>query len=426
MMSKSFAERLFPRLPAIAEHFGTPFHIYDEDGIRETCARIKEAFEPVNRLSGFKEYYAVKALPNPDILAIMPEFSFGFDCSSTIELELSREAGGSGEDMMFTSNDTTKQEFNAALDEGAIINLDDVSLFPKLQRIPDLICFRYNPGKGRTGNSIIGTPFEAKYGIMDSQLIVAYSHAKQMGVRRFGIHTMVCSNQRNYRYMVETVRMLLALCKRLHRKLAIKCEFMNMGGGIGIPYRPQHHHVDIELMANEIFRLMRDFKKANGWVPALFMESGRFVTGPHGVLVNRVINRKDTYQTHVGVEVAMPALMRHAIYGAYHHATILDKNGKLCDDRRKEIANIVGPICENCDRLATQRLLPIAKIGDFVVTHDTGAHGIAMGFNYNGRTRPQELMIEPGGDVRRIRRAETNDDLRHTLRGFSRKRVRFD
>lgn len=414
-MSAAFAGRLQKILPDLVKKFGTPFHIYDEKGILETGNRLNRAFKGVK---GFREYYAVKALPNPDILKIMSRLGFGFDCSSIIEVELAEETGSGEEDIMFTSNNTSWEEFEVALDAGAIINLDDISLVEKLKLhrgFPKLVCFRINPGATRTGNSIIGKPLEQKYGITLDQLIPAYQLARQYGATRFGIHTMVCSNQRNYRYMVETVRMLLKQVAILEYELGIQCEFMNMGGGIGIPYKPQQRGVDIEEMAQAIKHLMGKFKSARGWVPKLFMESGRFVTGPHGALVSQVINRKEIYQTHVGVDTGMPGLMRHAIYGAYHHITVLDSKGRRCDNRLKEWVNVVGSICENCDRLATQRLLPVTMEGDIIITHDTGAHGIAMGFNYNGRTRPQELLLQANGSVKLIRRAETVEDLYRTL-----------
>ena len=413
-MSHAFQRRLFPKLPAIAEKFGTPFHFYDEDGIRTTGEYLKGAFR--GHCHGFREFYAVKALPNPRILEIMLDLGFGFDCSSTHEVELALYVGARGEDIMFTSNNTTKHEFAVAQAAGAIINLDDVNLISKVPNpFPELVCFRFNPGESRTGNSIIGAPHESKYGITWKQLVPAYHAVKERGATRFGIHTMVCSNQRNYRYMIDTVRMLLGLVATLELELDIRCEFINMGGGIGIPYKPRQGEVDIEAMAEGIEALIQNFRLRYGWTPRLFMESGRYITGPHGVLVNRVINRKEIYQTHVGVEVAMPGLMRHAIYGAYHHATVLDKDGVVVTNRPKEKVNIVGPICENCDRLATGRILPRTVEGDFIVTHDTGAHGLAMGFNYNGRTRPQELLLRSDGSVERIRRAETNDDLWRTL-----------
>lgn len=418
-MSLPFQKRLFPQLERINQQFGTPYQIYDEAGIEQTCRDLSRAF---SNLAGFREYYAVKALPNPDILKIMQRNCFGFDCSSSSEVELAQEAGGEDEDIMFTSNNTTAEEFEQAIAAGAIINLDDVSFIKKLPSpFPELICFRYNPGKKRTGNSIIGNPYEAKYGIMDSQVVDAYRAAKRRGAKRFGIHTMVCSNERDYRYMVETVRMLLSLCLRLEKAIGIRCEFMNIGGGLGTAYEPTQRDCDIWSLGRETEALVGAFEKKHGWAPKVFMESGRFITGPHGVLVNRVINRKEIYQTHVGVEVAMPGLMRHAIYGSYHHITVLDKLGRSCARRRTEVVNVVGSICENCDRLATQRRLPKTRVGDLIITHNTGAHGIAMGFNYNGRLRPQELLLSVGSRVERIRRAETNQDLRATITNVDRR-----
>ncbi|MBI2476500.1 MAG: diaminopimelate decarboxylase [Candidatus Taylorbacteria bacterium] len=420
-MSKKFEERLFPHLPAIAREFKTPFHVYDEIGIEETGERLKNAFAGC---LGFCEYFAVKALPNPAILSIMHRLGFGFDCSSKIELELAREAGATPKEIMFTSNNTTQDEFRAAqADGGCVINLDDVSLIAKVpEPFPEIICFRLNPGKERTGNSIIGEPEKAKYGITWDQLISAYRMANKRGETKFGLHTMVCSNERNYQYMVETVRMLLRATLILHQELGICLSFVNMGGGIGIPYIPgEHEEFDIEKLGQECELLFSNFAEDHNWLPKLYMESGRYMTGPHGVLVSRAINRKDIYQTHIGVDAGMPALMRPAMYNAYHHITVLDRDGKSRGtEQGTEIVNIVGSICENCDRLATDRELPKIQVGegkgDFIVTHDTGAHGIAMGFNYNGRTRPKELLLRRNGTVELIRRAETDNDLRATLR----------
>lgn len=414
-MSEGFENRLLHRLPAIIRQFGTPFHIYDEQGIRKTCDRLKQAFFG---LEGFQEYFAVKALPNPQVMKIIMREGFGFDCSSSMELELAGYVGAQGERIMFTSNNTTENEFNEAANHHAIINLDDISMVDKVpDPFPELICFRYNPGPERTGNVIIGKPVEAKYGITKEQLVPAYRAAHERGAKRFGIHTMVCSNERNYEYMVETVYMLLELCVTLKNKLGIFCEFMNMGGGIGIPYKPDDAPFDLGKLGYTIRDILDQFRKQYGFVPKLFMESGRYMTGPHGVLVSRVINRKEIYETHVGVDTGMQALMRPGMYGAYHHITVLDRAGRPVSmvERGAEVVNVVGAICENIDRLATQRELPRIVEGDIIVTHDTGAHGHAMGFNYNGRLRPQELLLQKDGSVLRIRRAETNEDLWRTL-----------
>ncbi len=407
-MSNAFENRLYPRLKAIADHFGTPFHIYDEAGIRETGAQLKTAF---SGLAGFREYFAVKALPNPAILSVMADMGFGFDCSSVAELVLSRRSGGRGNDLMFTSNNTTRDEFAAAMaDGGSILNLDDISLVDSLPATPELICFRYNPGERRSGNAIIGTPVEAKYGVSHDQLVPAYALAKDRGVKRFGLHTMLASNERDYTYMVQTAAMLLEQVERISEALDIRFEFVNIGGGLGIPYRPADTPLDIEAMARAISEQFRAFLGRNGYMPRLFMESGRYMTGPHGVLVARAINRKEIYRTYVGLDASMSALMRPGMYNAYHHITVPGK-----PDTPSQVVDVVGSLCENNDKFAVQRSLPRIDAGDFMVIHDTGAHGHAMGFNYNGQLRPKELLLESDGGVSLIRRAERLEDYFATL-----------
>ena len=404
---KDFEARLTPVLPAIVAHYGTPFHIYDETGIRATGAALKRAFAGI---AGFREYFAVKALPNPRIMQIMQSMGFGFDCSSVAELVLSRRLGVTGDGIMFTSNNTSQDDFHAAAaDGGCILNLDDISLVDKVPRMPELVCFRYNPGERRTGNSIIGTPVEAKYGVAHDQLLDAYRQAMARGARRFGLHTMLASNERNYTYMVETARMLLDLVQWLSAELGIRFEFINIGGGLGIPYKPEDTPLDIDSMAAEITALFAAFKAQQGYAPALFLESGRYMTGPHGVLVTRAINRKEIYRTHVGVDACMSALMRPGMYGAYHHISVLGKPGAA------ETVDVTGSLCENNDKFAIQRALPHIVDGDILYIHDTGAHGHAMGFNYNGKPRPKELLFREDGRVELIRREETLDDLFATL-----------
>ncbi len=408
-MSQEFKDRLNPILPEIAEHFGTPFHIYDEIGMRETGELVKNAFADVN---GFREYFAVKALPNPHILNIIHEMGFGFDCSSIAELVLSRQVGARDDDIMFTSNNTSEVEFDAAFAEGGcILNLDDITMLEKLPSVPDRICFRYNPGARRTGNAIIGKPEEAKYGISHEQFMTAYQRAKERGINRFGLHTMLVSNERDYRYMVDTVKMLLELINSAHEALGIQFEFINIGGGLGIPYRPEDHPLDILSLCKDISALLNVFKAKHGYSPNLHMESGRYMTGPHGVLVTRVINHKDTYRRYVGVDASMSALMRPGMYNAYHHIEVYGKNLVT----KQETVDVVGALCENNDKFAIQRPLPPIEDGDLLLIHDTGAHGHAMGFNYNGRLRPQELLLRKNGIVERIRRAETLDDYFATL-----------
>jgi diaminopimelate decarboxylase len=409
-MRSDYRNRLFPILPDIAETFGTPFHIYDETGIRKTGERLKRALSGIDT---FKEYFAVKALPNPSILRIMAEMGFGFDCSSVAELLLCRQIGARGEEIMFTSNNTDTVEFLTAADDGGcILNLDDISLVPKVPKMPELICFRYNPGPRRSGNSIIGNPTEAKYGVAHSQLLDAYRMAAKRGAARFGLHTMLASNELNPAYMVQTVQMLLEITAWVSDELNIEMEFINMGGGMGIPYRPEDPEFDLESMGQEITRLFEAFGQRGGRVPALYMESGRFMTGPHGVLVVKAINRKEIYRTYIGVDACMSSLMRPAMYGAYHHIDVL---GKSNDTATVEV-DVVGSLCENNDKFAVQRPLPPIEEGDLLVIADTGAHGHAMGFNYNGKLRPQELLLRTDGSVERIRRAETVEDYFATLK----------
>jgi diaminopimelate decarboxylase len=403
-MSQAFENRLLPVLDEITDYYGTPFHIYDETGIRQTGKDFIAAF---SRLNGFREYFAVKALPNPRILQIMQDLGFGFDCSSIAELILSRQIGARGEEIMFSSNNTTAEEFEAAdADGGCILNLDDISLIPKVPQMPETISFRYNPGPGRSGNSIIGDPVESKYGVADSQIIDAYKAAMGRGACRFGLHTMLVSNELNAQYMVQTTAMLLEIAARVSKALDICIEFINIGGGLGIPYKPGQKALDIFIMAAKIADLFAAFKTQNGYEPEFYIESGRYMTGPHGVLVTTVINQKDTYRKYIGVDASMAALMRPAIYGAYHHLTVIGNQ----PTQHFEKVDVVGSLCENNDKFAIQRLLPEIQIGDLLLIHDTGAHGHAMGFNYNGRLRPKELLLRSNGSVELIRREETIAD----------------
>jgi diaminopimelate decarboxylase len=408
-LSDSYKSRLYPALPAIADHYTTPFHIYDEHGIRETGAALRQAFAGIER---FKEYYAVKALPNPRILQIMQDMGFGFDCSSITELMLSRQLGGRGDEIMFTSNNTSQEEFHEAVKEGGcILNLDDISLVAKVPEMPELICFRYNPGARRTGNDIIGNPTEAKYGVSHEQIIDAYRLAIARGAKRFGLHTMLASNELHYSYMVQTAEMLLELVEEISATLDISFEFINIGGGLGIPYRPEQQPLDLVAMGREITELFNAFKERHGYMPALFMESGRYMTGPHGALVVTAINRKDIYRTYIGVDACMTSLMRPALYGAYHHIDVLGKENAVLEGA----VDVVGSLCENNDKFAIQRPLPTVADGDILIIHDSGAHGHAMGFNYNGKLRPKELLMTVNGSVEMIRREETPQDYFATL-----------
>ena len=409
-MSHDFKARLEPVIQKISDHFGTPFHIYDEKGIMETGNHLKKAFADAE---GFKEFFAVKALPNPSIMKIMKKMGFGFDCSSSTELLLARDIGSTGEDLMFTSNNTSIDQFELATEkDGCILNLDDISLIPKVPQMPELICFRYNPGPSRTGNDIIGNPVESKYGVSDSQIKDAYIDAIKRGAKRFGMHTMLASNELDHKYMKDTAEMLLDKVSEISDSLGIKFEFINIGGGFGIPYRPEDTPMDIDLLGREIAFLMAEFKREKGWVPKLFMESGRYITGPHGVLVTKVINHKNIYRKYIGVDASMNALMRPGMYNAYHHIHVVGKD----DSTKQETVDVVGSLCENIDKFAVQRTLPETEEGDIMIIHDTGAHGHSMGFNYNGLLRPKELLLRISGEIELIRREQNVDDYFATLK----------
>ena len=411
MASKTlpFNQDLIDRL---TKEYPTPFHIYDESGIKANGRRLKAAFKDVH---GFKEFFAVKALPNPFILKILKEEGFGADCSSLPELMLAEETGIVGENIMFSSNDTPAGEFVKARGLGAIINLDDISHIPFLEKAagtPELICFRYNPGPLKKGNTIIGHPEEAKYGFTREQLFEGYRTVKEMGVKRFGLHTMVASNELDYRYFIETAVLLFDLAVEINRSLGIRLEFVNIGGGIGIPYRPEQEAVAYEKVAAGIREAYQEKIVGNGLAPLkLFMECGRVITGPYGYLVAKVQHLKHTYKDYVGLDASMANLMRPAIYGAYHHITVLGKEDRPADHRY----DLTGSLCENNDKFAIDRMLPEVEVGDTVVIHDTGAHGYAMGFNYNGKLRSAELLLRESGEVVQIRRAETPADYFRTL-----------
>lgn len=396
----------------LAQRFETPFHLYDEQAIRTNARAFKEAFSWV---PGFKNYYAVKACPNPAILKIMQEEGFGADCSSLPELVLANQVGMEGEDLMFTSNDTPDEEFKAAYDMNAVINLDDITHIDTLKRaarMPELISFRYNPGPDRTGNAIIGNPVEAKYGVTTDQLVDCYRRAKDLGATRFALHTMVASNELDGSYIVETARMLFSQAIRLHREAGIRLEFVNMGGGIGIPYKPEQDAMDLRWVSDEIRKLYVEMIIPEGLDPLkIVFECGRMITGPYGYLVTHVRHVTEKYKHYVGLDASMANLMRPALYGAYHHITVVGK-----DSGPNDVAyDVTGSLCENNDKFAIDRRLPRMEIGDVVVIHDTGAHGHAMGFNYNAKLRSAEYLLQEDGSVRMIRRAETMDDLFATL-----------
>ena len=401
------------RIREIIRNYPTPFYIYDEPGIRRNARRLNAAFAWSD---GFKEYFAVKATPNPYILKIAKEEGFGADCSSQAELTLAERVGIVGEQIMFTSNDTPTTEYTRAKALGAIINLDDITHLKYLEEqaggLPELLCFRYNPGPLREGNAIIGKPEEAKYGLTRPQLFEAYASARKKGVRRFGLHTMVASNELNRSFFVETARMLFELAIELAEKLDVRLEFVNVGGGIGIPYRPEQKAIDLEALGQEVKGLYDGMIRPAGLHPLrVCMENGRCITGPYGFLVTQAIHEKHTYKDYVGVDACMANLMRPGMYGAYHHITVLGKE----DAPRNKTVDVVGSLCENNDKFAIDRPLPNVEIGDILVIHDGGAHGHSMGFQYNGKLRCAELLLREDGSVMQIRRAETIDDYFATL-----------
>ena len=396
----------------IIKKFPTPFHIYDEKAIRKNVRRFLAAFS----WADFKEYFAVKACPNPHILKILREEGCGSDCSSLPELLLSEKSGITGENIMFTSNDTPKEEFVKAKELGAIINLDDISHIPFLQKyagIPEVISFRYNPGPLRKGNAIIGDPVESKYGFTKEQIFEGFKTVRELGVKRFGVHSFVISNELNRASYVETARMLFNLAVELNEKLNIKLEFVNLSGGIGIPYKPEQDEVNLEKLGEEIKAEYDNIVVKNNLHPLkIFAESGRMITGPYGYLVTEAIHYKNIYKNYIGVDACMANLMRPAIYGAYHHITVMGKE----NEPKEHKYDIVGSLCENNDKFAVDRFFPKIETGDILVIHDTGAHGFAMGFNYNGKLRSAELLLKEDGSVELIRRAETVDDYFATLK----------
>lgn len=400
------------KLEEIIRFHPTPFHIYDEKGIREFARKFNTAF---SWNQGFKEYFAIKATPNPYLMKILRNEGFGIDCSSLTELELAGRLGMRGDEIIFTSNDTPAVEYRKARELNAIINLDDISHIDYLEEqagMPDTLCFRYNPGSLKEGNHIIGHPEEAKYGLTRLQILEAYRIAREKGVKRFGIHTMVASNELDPGYFVETAEILFGLILEISQKLDIHIDFANLGGGIGIPYRPDQEPVDLDYMSIGIRELYDKIIVANKLSPLkLNFESGRAITGPFGFLVTRVLHLKDTYKKFAGMDSCMVNLMRPALYGAYHHITVIGKE----DSPGKVLYDVTGSLCENNDKFAIDRLLPEVVPGDLMVIHDTGAHGHAMGFNYNGKLKSAELLLRENGEIMEIRRAETVNDYFSTL-----------
>jgi diaminopimelate decarboxylase len=400
------------QIAAAAAQFPTPFYLYDENTIRSAVRQLCAAFAWA---PAFRNYFAVKATPTPAILAIVAEEGGGLDCSSLAELSLAERLGITGERIMFSSNNTPPEEFQHARRLGALINLDDIGLLPVLEQAaghPETICFRYNPGPLRQGNTIIGQPEQAKFGCTREQLVLGYTAARERGIRHFGLHTMVASNELDPHYFVDTARMLFELAVELHQQHDLQINFINFGGGIGIPYRPDQHPVDLGHVAAGIRSAYDTIIVPAGLAPmALFFECGRMITGPAGALITRVRHIKQTYKRYAGVDASMADLMRPGMYGAYHHISCIAED----HDRPTMMYDVVGSLCENNDKFAIDRPLPQLAPGDLLAIHDAGAHGRAMGFNYNGKLRAAELLLQADGSIRCIRRAETLDDLFATL-----------
>jgi diaminopimelate decarboxylase len=408
------------QIEELEKKYPTPFHIYDEEAIRSASRRLYKAFSwvtgPEGNEGGFKNYFAVKALPNPYILRILREEGQGADCSSLPELLLADAVGITGEEIMFTSNDTPAEEFVHAKKLGAIINLDDITHIDFLEKstgIPDLLCFRYNPGDEYShGSRFIGNPSEAKYGLTHDQILKAYKIAQQKGAKRFGLHAMIVSNQCKEDILVDAVRLLFNLAVEIHEKTGIRLEFINLGGGIGIPYAPTDHQVDIESYARGVHEVYKEIIVENGIAPIrIVMENGRSATGPYGYLVSRVRHVTQKHRAYVGLDACMANLMRPALYGALHQITVLGKENRPLD----HVYDVTGSLCENSDKFAIRRALPKVENGDLMVIHDTGAHGHSMGFNYNGKLRSAEFLMQAGGSFKLIRKAETVRDYFTTL-----------
>ena len=402
------------QLDDLISKFPTPFYLYDEKAIRENMQKFTKAFSifPV-----FREHFAVKACPNPYILKILAQEGCGADCSSLPELILSKKSGILGKKVIFTSNETPAEEYKYAYENGNIINLDDFTHIEYLKnaigKLPDTICFRYNPGNDKQGcNSIIGKPEEAKYGLTREQIIQAYKICKEEGVKHFGLHTMVASNELNPDFFIDTAKLLFELCAEIKEKTGVRIEFVDLGGGIGIPYRPEQKTVDYDYVAkgikNECDKILIP---ANLDPMEIYWECGRPITGPYGWLITTAIHEKHIYREYIAVDSCMADLMRPGMYGAYHEITVSGKE----NEPKTQVYDVVGSLCENCDKFAVQRSLPKIEMGDHIIIHDAGAHGRAMGFNYNGKLRCGEILMRQDGSFKQIRRRETIDDLFATL-----------
>ncbi len=402
------------KVEEIVKTYPTPFHIYDEKGIRENAKAVKEAFawNP-----GFKEYFAVKATPNPCLIQILREYGCGCDCSSMTELMLSKAMDVPGSDIMFSSNDTPADEYAYAAKIGAIINLDDITHIDFVEkilgRLPETMSCRVNPGGVfKMSNGIMDNPGDAKYGFTTEQMFEGFRILKEKGVKNFGIHAFLASNTVTNEYYPMLAKQLFELAVRLKKETGADIKFINLSGGVGIPYRPDQEPNDIRAIGEGVRRVYEEILVPAGMGDvAIYTEMGRFMMGPYGQLVTRAIHEKHTHKEYIGVDACAVNLMRPAMYGAYHHITVLGKEEKDCDHKY----DVTGSLCENNDKFAVDRMLPEIDKGDYLVIHDTGAHGYAMGYNYNGKLKSAELLLKEDGSVKLIRRAETPKDYFATL-----------
>ena len=405
------------KLEEIAAVYPTPFHIYDEAGIRKNAELLKRAF---SWNKGFKEYFAVKATPNPFLISILREYGCGCDCSSVTELMLSKAIGAVGDDVMFSSNDTPASEFKYANDMGAIINLDDIThievLEKTLGKLPKKLSCRYNPGGlFKISNSIMDNPGDAKYGMTTEQLFEAFRILKEKGVEEFGIHAFLASNTVTNEYYPTLAKVLFEVAVRLKNETGANIKFINLSGGIGIPYKPDQEPNDILEIGKGVKAVYDEVLVPAGMGDvALCTELGRFMMGPYGALVTRAINQKHTHKEYIGVDACAVNLMRPAMYGAYHHITVMGKESASCDHKY----DVTGSLCENNDKFAIDRMLPEIEMGDLIYIHDTGAHGFAMGYNYNGKLKSAEILLKSDGSFELIRRAETPADYFRTFDCF--------
>lgn len=405
------------QLDEITAKFPTPYHLYDEKGIRDNAKAVKEAFA-WNK--GYREYFAVKACPNPTLIQIMKEYGCGCDCSSMTELMLSKAMGCKGADIMFSSNATPAEEYQYAAKLGAIINLDDITHIDFLEKaigyIPETISCRYNPGGlFKISNDIMDNPGDAKYGMTTEQLFEAFKILKAKGAKKFGIHAFLASNTVTNEYYPMLAKVLFEVAVKLEKETGADIEFINLSGGVGIPYKPDQEPNDIRVIGEGVRKVYKEVLVPAGMGDvALYTEMGRFMTGPYGCLVTKAIHEKHTYKEYIGCDACAVNLMRPAMYGAYHHITVMGKEDQPCDHKY----DITGSLCENNDKFAIDRMLPKIDMGDYLVIHDTGAHGYAMGYNYNGKLKSAEILLKEDGSFEMIRRAETPRDYFATLDCF--------